>query len=39
MLHDTPNIGSKKFFDAATKIIKVSRIKLRRLFLLIIEKW
>ncbi|MCK5312063.1 MAG: hypothetical protein KAJ62_08135 [Desulfobacteraceae bacterium] len=23
MLHDTPNIGSKKFFDAATEILKV----------------
>lgn len=23
MLHDSPNIGSKKFFDAATEIVKV----------------
>ncbi|MCP3888397.1 MAG: hypothetical protein GY702_05930 [Desulfobulbaceae bacterium] len=29
MLHDTPNIGSKKFYDAATEIIKIINCKLK----------
>ena len=29
MLHDTPNIGSRKFFEATTEIVKVFKDKFK----------